>query len=138
MGKVQFQFLNSFLLVLIKFSFWEEDWALGYNCMKIWDVNISLFPKILRQLVRQLVYTMFITNNHYWFHLWWKKNMVKHQIILAKIVVVNDTNSTNNEKSHCFWENCLLWKKKCKKFRKVPRGQADSWKEYQMGRVTAL
>ena len=34
-GKVQFQFLNSFLLVLTKFSFWEEDWALGYNSMKI-------------------------------------------------------------------------------------------------------
>ena len=34
-GKVQFQFLNSF-------SFWEEDWALGYNCVKIWDLlNIS-------------------------------------------------------------------------------------------------
>ena len=33
--KVQFQFLNSFLLVLTKFSFWEENWALGYNSMKI-------------------------------------------------------------------------------------------------------
>ena len=42
MGKVQFQFLNSFLLLLTKFSFWEEDWALGYNSMKIWDLrNIS-------------------------------------------------------------------------------------------------
>ena len=37
-GKVQFQFLNSFLLALTKFSFWEEDWALGYNCMKILDL----------------------------------------------------------------------------------------------------
>ena len=35
MGKVQFQFLNSFLLVLTKFSFWEKEWALGYNSMKI-------------------------------------------------------------------------------------------------------
>ena len=33
--KVQFQFLNSFLLVLTKFSFWEEGWALDYNSMKI-------------------------------------------------------------------------------------------------------
>ena len=41
-GKVQFQSLNSFLLVLTKFSFWEEDWALGYNSVKIWDLlNIS-------------------------------------------------------------------------------------------------
>ena len=34
-GKVQFQFSNSFLLVLTKFSFWREDWTLGYNSMKI-------------------------------------------------------------------------------------------------------
>ena len=33
-GKVQFPFFNSFLLVLAKFSFWEVDWALGYNFMK--------------------------------------------------------------------------------------------------------
>ena len=31
------------------------------------------------QLVRQLVYTMFITYNHDSFHLWWKENFVKHQ-----------------------------------------------------------
>ena len=31
-GKVQFLFYSSFLL--IKFSFWVEDWALGYNSMK--------------------------------------------------------------------------------------------------------
>ena len=42
MGKVQSQFLNSFSLVLTKFSFWEEDWALGYNSVKTWDLlNIS-------------------------------------------------------------------------------------------------
>ena len=40
--KVKVQFLNSFSLVLTKFLFWEEDWALGYNSMKIWDLhNIS-------------------------------------------------------------------------------------------------
>ena len=33
-GKVQFLFCSSFLLALTKFSFWEEDWALGYNSMK--------------------------------------------------------------------------------------------------------
>ena len=33
-GKVQFLFFSSFLLVLTKSSFWEEDWALGYNSMK--------------------------------------------------------------------------------------------------------
>ena len=29
--KNQFLFLSSCLLVLTKFLFWEEDWALGYN-----------------------------------------------------------------------------------------------------------
>ena len=33
-GKVQFCFFGSFFLVLTKCSFWEEDWALGYNSMK--------------------------------------------------------------------------------------------------------
>ena len=33
-GKVQFVFFSSFLLVLTKFLFWEEGWALGYNSMK--------------------------------------------------------------------------------------------------------
>ena len=27
----------------------------------------------------QLVYAMFITNNHSSFHFWWKKNLVKNQ-----------------------------------------------------------
>ena len=34
-GKVQFQFLNSVLLVLTKLSFSEEDWELGCNSMNI-------------------------------------------------------------------------------------------------------
>ena len=29
--------------------------------------------------MRQLVYTIFIINNHNSFHLWWKENLVKHQ-----------------------------------------------------------
>ena len=33
------------------------------------------------QFVRQLVYTIFITNNYNSFHLWWKENLVKHQIV---------------------------------------------------------
>ena len=40
-GKVQILFFNSLLLLLTKFSFWEEWWALGYNSMKVWD-----FPDI--------------------------------------------------------------------------------------------
>ena len=30
---VQFLFSRSLLLVLVTFSFWEEDWALGYTSM---------------------------------------------------------------------------------------------------------
>ena len=33
-GKVQFPFWSSLLLVLTKFCFQEEDWALAYNSMK--------------------------------------------------------------------------------------------------------
>ena len=29
--------------------------------------------------MRQLIYTMFVSNNHALFHLWWKENLVKHQ-----------------------------------------------------------
>ena len=29
---------EQFLLVLTKLSFWEEDWTLGYNSLKIWDL----------------------------------------------------------------------------------------------------
>ena len=29
--------------------------------------------------MRQLVYTIFITNNHASFHLWWKENLLKYQ-----------------------------------------------------------
>ena len=37
MGKDQFRFSRWFVLVLTKFSFWKEDWVLGYNSMKLRD-----------------------------------------------------------------------------------------------------
>ena len=40
-GKVSFLFSRSFLLVLAKLSFWQEDWALGYH-----SLNFRLFPNI--------------------------------------------------------------------------------------------
>ena len=40
-GKVYFLFFKSFLLALTKFSFWQEDWALGYHSM-----NFRHFPNI--------------------------------------------------------------------------------------------
>ena len=36
MGKVQFLFSRRLLLVLTKFSIWEEDLALGYTSTKFW------------------------------------------------------------------------------------------------------
>ena len=33
-GKVHFLFARSLLLVLTKFTVWEEDWALGYTSTK--------------------------------------------------------------------------------------------------------
>ena len=39
--KVKFPFSRSFVLVLTKFSFWKEDWALGNNSIKFKD-----FPDI--------------------------------------------------------------------------------------------
>ena len=41
-------FLKRSSLVLKKFPFREEEWALGNNSMKFWDFpDISLFPNIL-------------------------------------------------------------------------------------------
>ena len=37
--KVQFLFFKSFLLVSTKFSFWQENWALGYHSMKFRHIN---------------------------------------------------------------------------------------------------
>ena len=39
----------------------------------------SLGTRRFWQLVRQLIYTMFISNNRASLHLWWKENLVKHQ-----------------------------------------------------------
>ena len=47
-GNVWFLFFKRFLLVLTKFSFWQEEWVLGYHSMKFRHLpDISLFPMIL-------------------------------------------------------------------------------------------
>ena len=44
--------------------------------------------------MRQLVYTMFITNNHDSFHLWLKENLVKYQKKSQNIMTnIVDTNT---------------------------------------------
>ena len=63
-------YFSQFLIILTKFSFWEGGCALGYSSMKSYVVG---------QLVRQLLYNTFITNNRASFRLWWKENSEKHQ-----------------------------------------------------------
>ena len=79
--KVQFRFFRSFLLVLTKFSFLEEDCTLGYNSMNhlgpSWYFVISYHS--YSYVMRQLAYSIFITNNHASLYLWWKENLIKHQ-----------------------------------------------------------
>ena len=41
--------------------------------LSLWNTNVFW------QLVRQLIYTLFITNNHASLHLCWKENFVKYQ-----------------------------------------------------------
>ena len=51
--------------------------------------KISILEGRLGTRLRQLVYTMFITNNHVSFHLWWQENFVKHQTsqsIMSRVV----------------------------------------------------
>ena len=88
--KFQFLFFSSFLLVWIKFLFWEDVWPLGYSSMKFWDFpdffSFLKFFWVVRQIVRQLGYTMFIANNHTSFHLRWKENLVKYQKVLKYYV----------------------------------------------------
>ena len=50
------------------------------------DISLSTLKREMRfslevvwQLVRQLIYAMFRSNNSAWFHLWCKENLVKHQ-----------------------------------------------------------
>ena len=47
-GKVQFLVFSTFLVVLTKLSFWEEDLALGYSSITFWHfLNIFWFAKTL-------------------------------------------------------------------------------------------
>ena len=65
----------------------EFRWRTGHQTTIQWSFEIFLiFPNFLSsksevasQLVRQLVYTTFINNNHTSSHLWWKETLVKYQ-----------------------------------------------------------
>ena len=54
--------------------------------------------------MRQLVYTMFISNNHPSFHLWWEENLVKHW----KVSKDYETNCGSSHEHQCSkYKNCL-------------------------------
>ena len=77
--KFNSRFQGRFLLVLVKFSFREKDWALGINSMKFWD-----FSEVLSRLTTRKVTPIyqFFTINHALFHLWWKENLLNYQKVL--------------------------------------------------------
>ena len=119
MGKVQFLFFSNFLQVLATFTFWEEDWALGYNSMKSRDFpEMSYFPKIrsfqvIRQLVTQLVYTTVNINAYTPLHLWQKKKLLKYkksQISLPWLyrATMNIPHFTHFTKLMQRWSNIII------------------------------
>ena len=68
------------LVSINKLICYQGHWALGYHSIKFRRFpDISQFAKILSlwHLVRQLVYTMFISNNCASIHLWWKEKFSK-------------------------------------------------------------
>ena len=108
-GKSQYLVFSNFLLVLTIFSFWEEDWALDYNSTEFWDFLNSY---VVLQLLSQIVFAIFISNNHVPFHLLWKKHLVKYLQVpkqfdhgyrkkLAKITKVKKNKTIAKEKY--FW-----------------------------------
>ena len=68
------------MLILTNFHFGGRlsTGLLFYEVLRLcWCLLISKVPKcsVVQQLVRQLVLTMLIINDHTLFHLWWKKIM---------------------------------------------------------------
>ena len=78
-GKFQFPFFQEFFASIGKSSILGG--GLSARVQISWHFLISWRPMscAVRHLVTQLVYTMFITINHASFHLWLKKNLVKHK-----------------------------------------------------------
>ena len=59
----------SFYFARVFYYYWKRSLSWGFQIFLIFS----------KQVIRQLVYTIFITNNHASFHLWWKEKLVKHQ-----------------------------------------------------------
>ena len=126
-GKTQFLFFRIFLLVLTKFLFCEEEWALVNNSMKFWDFpDTYWFPKIPSLTFLGNSWAthryQFITDNHASFHLWWTENLLNHQKVSKyyehdlqvirnfqwnpKMFFFHPFTRTLNKK----WKICNIWK----------------------------
>ena len=51
--KAEFLSLGNVLLLLTKFSFWKEDWAIGYNSIKFRDF-LNIFWVLSRTAIREV------------------------------------------------------------------------------------
>ena len=78
----------TFLVLLPNFYFWKGEWALGYSCTQM--------SKIVRQLVRQLAYSVCVENNLVPFNLWWRETTLKHkkQVVGDVIFILGDIKKT--------------------------------------------
>ena len=73
--------------------------------------------------MRLLVYTIFITNNHELFHLWWKKNLLNHQKFSKYY-----KRCCSRTKSLQLWS--IFWPNSSPRKRKILHKNIDSCRKY--------
>ena len=120
MGESFISIFQQFFASINKIFVWG---TLGYNSMNILDVPKSKSYVDL-QLVRQLVYTMFITNNHASFHLWGKEILVKCQKVFKYYFYGCRSEISKNHRLPCSLSTstrtaCWFALKFCTEFRKT-------------------
>ena len=82
-GKSLIYIFQEFFAMIGKIFILVGGMRTGVSFYRVWKLSwYFLISSVVRELVRQLVYTMFIGNNRASFHLWWKENLVKHQKVL--------------------------------------------------------
>ena len=93
MGKFQYLFFRSFLLVLIKFHFGKKS-AHEPIILRIFEIFL-IFPNFLKLQVLNRSATSEATHIYHVyyasFHLWWKENLVKYKClkVLSSSLSVN-------------------------------------------------